>query len=78
MTQNLLIYLAIGAAIMAFVVLRTPYDSEPDVMVKLMERKDCSDTSNLNENIPLKLLVPLICSILIVSSLDVSAVTTYG
>ena len=59
MNTHILIYLGIGASIMAFVVLRTPYDNEPDVMVKLMARVDYSDTSNLYENILIRFLVPL-------------------
>ena len=51
---------------MAFVILRTPYDNEPDVMVKLMARKDYCDDSNLYENSLIKFLVPLIGSILII------------
>lgn len=64
----ILIYLGIGAAIMAFVILRTPYDNEPDVMVKMMARIDYSDTSNLYENILIKFLVPLtVCPIIVVA-----------
>ena len=66
MTPYLLIYLAVGATIMAFVILRTPYDNEPDVMVKLMARKDYSDNSNLYENILIKFLVPLSACLIIV------------
>ena len=50
MTNFLLTYCSIGAAIMAFVIVRTPYDNEPDVMIRLTIRVDFRDTNNLLEN----------------------------
>jgi hypothetical protein len=68
MTPYPLIYLGIGAAIMAFVILRTPYDNEPDVMVKMMARKDYSDASDVFENFMIKFVIPLIvCLVTVVA-----------
>lgn len=63
-----LTHLAIGALVMVTALLRTPYDNEPDVMVKLMARKDYSDASVLYENVLIKFIVPLIVSLVIVSA----------
>ena len=66
MDLYLLIYFGIGATIMSFVTLRSPYNNEPDVMVKLMARKDFKDDTSLYENVLIKLIVPLVGCLLIV------------
>lgn len=61
-----LTYCSIGALVTVVALLRTPYDNEPDVMVKLMARKDYSNALVLYANILIKFIVPLILYLVIV------------
>ncbi len=63
---HLLSYLGIGAAIMAFVILRTPCEKDASQMSKFWIREDIRNDTVLHENILIHFLLPLSCCLIIV------------